>query len=136
MRTFVIKGRLPGLNDLLGAANAGYRLGNKLKQTAQELCEWAIKSQLRGYRTDNPVRLHYAYYEPNRKRDKDNISGGAHKVIQDALVVCGVIHNDGWKGVDGFTDLIFEVDKQNPRIEVTIEEVPCEQTKRKPRKKA
>lgn len=133
MDKLIIEGRLPGLNELLGAANAGYRLGNKLKQAAQDVVAWHIRQQLRGVRYANPIILHYAYYEPNRKRDKDNIAGGVHKVVQDALVKQGVIKNDGWKGVAGFTDLVFEVDRQNPRIEVTIEEV-ADETKKKTRR--
>jgi Holliday junction resolvase RusA-like endonuclease len=69
----------------------------------------------------HPVKLHFRFYEPNRKRDLDNISGFAHKVIQDALVSCGVLGGDGWKYITGYTDEFF-VDKQNPRIEVEIEE--------------
>ena len=58
----------------------------------------------------------------NRKRDLDNISAFAHKVIQDGLVQCGLLANDGWKNIVGYSD-DFYVDKDNPRIEVTIREV-------------
>lgn len=34
----------------------------------------------------------------------------------------GVLKDDGWKHVVGFSDR-FEVDKENPRIEVIIKEV-------------
>ena len=68
------------------------------------------------------MRLHYHFYEPNKRRDLDNISAFAHKVIQDALVKCKVLNNDGWKEITGYTDS-FSCDKENPRIEVVLEEV-------------
>jgi Holliday junction resolvase RusA-like endonuclease len=43
-------------------------------------------------------------------------------VIQDALVKAKVLKNDGWKEITGFQDNFF-VDKDNPRIEVEIQEV-------------
>ena len=116
-----INGRLPGLNEIIDASRANPRLGNALKQQAQNAVMWHIKTQMRGVTFSRPIRLHYMFYEPNRRRDKDNIASGAHKVIQDALVKMGVIRGDGWSCIDAFTD-DFGVDKQNPRIEVTIEE--------------
>lgn len=68
------------------------------------------------------VFIEYNFFEPNTKRDKDNISGYFHKVFQDALVQAGIIKNDGWKCIRGFTDY-FEVDRGNPRIEVILQVV-------------
>ena len=65
--------------------------------------------------------MRYTWYEPNRRRDKDNICAGGRKVIQDALVKGGYLRNDGWKEIAGFSDE-FRVDKSCPRIEVEIEE--------------
>lgn len=73
-------------------------------------------------RIEKPVFMEYLWIEPNRRRDKDNISSFGRKVIQDALVSAGVLKDDGWKHVVGFSDR-FEVDKENPRIEVIIKEV-------------
>lgn len=64
----------------------------------------------------------YRWYEKDKRRDLDNVSSFGRKVIQDALVYTGVIQNDGWKEITGFSDE-FYVDKKNPRIEVEIEEV-------------
>jgi Holliday junction resolvase RusA-like endonuclease len=122
-RTLVIKGRLPGINEIFSAANANRYKGAAIKRSAQETVVWCIKQQLRAYKASRPIRLHYAYYEPNARRDYDNIAGGAHKVIQDALKESGVIPDDRRKYVCGFTDLTFAVDKENPRVEVIIEEV-------------
>ena len=116
-----IKGTLPNMNDYTNAQRVNRYMGAKLKKDAQTLCAWCIKSQLKNIRIQNPVVLHYFYYEPNRKRDLDNIAGFAHKVIQDALVECGVLQNDGWQNIIGFSDH-FAIDKENPRIELIIEE--------------
>lgn len=66
-----------------------------------------------------PVKIKYTFYEPNRRRDKDNIAAIAHKFTQDALVQCDIIPDDGWANIEGFNDSFF-IDKNNPRIEVTI----------------
>lgn len=76
---------------------------------------------MRGVHIRNPVIIHYEWYEPNRKRDLDNIAGFGHKVIQDALVECGVLENDGWKEVIGFTDTFYVA--RTPKIVVELEEV-------------
>lgn len=67
------------------------------------------------------VTLAFRWYEPNKRRDLDNIAF-AKKFIQDALVRTEIIERDDWNGVAGFTDEFF-VDKENPRIEVEIKEV-------------
>ena len=46
----------------------------------------------------------------------------ATKCIQDAMQEIGLIDNDGWKNIENFTH-DFYVDKENPRIEVFIENV-------------
>lgn len=89
------------------------------KQTEHLICI-VIRQQLKKLKISKPVTMHYTWIEPNRKRDKDNIAF-AKKFIQDALVDCEVLKDDGWTNVIGFTDT-FGVDKKNPRVVVTIEE--------------
>ena len=125
----VINGTLPNLNDYLKAERQTFRKGgsfttkgNELKKDTQELIIWTIRQQLRGLHIDKPVILKYDFYEPNKRRDLDNISAFAHKVVQDSLVLAGVLKNDGWKEIAGYVDH-FYCDRENPRIEVTIVEV-------------
>ena len=125
----VIKGRMPNLNDCLHGERIAIRKngkfttkGNAMKQEYQRKVVSAVRSQLRGIHIDKPVKIYYTFYEENRKRDLDNISAFAHKVIQDGLVKGGLIANDGWKNIVGFSDEFF-VDKENPRIEILIREV-------------
>lgn len=119
---FTIKGTLPGLNSYLKAERSfskGHSLGNDMKQQYQAIISNAIRAQLKRLHIDKPVKIRYDYYEPNKRRDLDNIAGVAHKFIQDSLVRCKVLDNDGWYNVTGFIDE-FHVDRDNPRIEVTI----------------
>lgn len=120
-RTLVIPGRIEGMNEYIAAMNADRHKGNKLKRSRTEEVAWHCRSQLRGWRPKPPVWLAYRFYEPNRKRDKDNVAGFAHKVVQDGLVLAKVLKNDGWDDVDGFTDS-FSVDRKSPRIEIVITE--------------
>ena len=57
------------------------------------------------------------------RRDKDNISS-AKKYILDALVVSGVIGNDNWRWIAGSLPDTYKVNKQEPRVIVTIEGEP------------
>lgn len=58
------------------------------------------------------------WYEPNGRRDPDNVMAG-QKFMLDALVHAGVIPNDSQKYIAGIVHR-FRVDKQNPRVEVEI----------------
>lgn len=118
----IIPGRLPGLNDYIAAERANRHKGAKMKADNGNIVAVAIRQCLRGVRIEEPVFMEYTWIEPSRRRDKDNISSFGRKVIQDALVNTGVLKDDGWKHVVGFSDR-FEVDKANPRIEVLIKEV-------------
>jgi len=70
---------------------------------------------------EKPVFVKFTWYEPNQKRDKDNIAAGK-KFIFDALQYYGVLKNDNWKCVTGFSDSFF-VDSENPRVEVVLHEI-------------
>lgn len=121
VKKFVIYGRLPSLNDYCKAERTGYHCANNMKQR----CQNAIKADIRRSKLKPikyPIKILYRFYEPNKRRDKDNISGLAHKFIQDALVESGIIKDDGWDYVSSFTDE-FYIDKKNPRIEITLCEI-------------
>lgn len=116
-----IPGTLNNLNDYIAAERTNRHKGASMKRVNGNIVSVAIRQCLMGVRIDKPVFMEYLWAEPNRRRDKDNISSFGRKVIQDALVQCGVLQDDGWKHVIGFSDR-FEVDKENPRIEVLIRE--------------
>lgn len=115
----VINGRLPGLNEYIEAERKHRQAGAKVKRDAEEIVLWSAKASLRG-KIPTPVIMHYLWIEPNRKRDKDNVSSFGRKVIQDALVKGKYLPGDGWNYIEGFTDT-FAVDGKDPRIEVRFE---------------
>lgn len=130
-----IPGRLPGLNEYTEACRTNPRAGARMKQDAQEVVMWQILSHMRRCKFERPVFLLFTFYEKDRRRDRDNVSSFARKVIQDALVKCGTLQDDGWDYVTGYLDR-FEVDKENPRIIVEFieQEVTPKCSKRQSKK--
>lgn len=118
----VIPGKLHNLNDYIYAERASRYEGAKMKAEDGEYVSVFVHHCLKNTHINKPVFMEYTWYEPNRRRDKSNISGFGRKVIEDSLVSCGVLKDDGWDYVVGFSDR-FEVDKINPRVEVLIREV-------------
>ncbi len=113
----VIPHRLPSLNEVIGANRSNKYAGAKLKKETQGLIEHHIKLQDIG--EFDKIRISIDWYEPNKKRDFDNIAS-AKKFILDAMVKCNVIPNDGWKNIDPLMLDKFHVDKEEPRVEVHI----------------
>lgn len=118
---FVIGERMPGLNDYLAAMNSHRHEGNRMKQLWTDIvCIAAKQAKLIPIdKRDCPVWIVYRFYELDRRRDKDNVSGFAHKVIQDGLVRAGILLNDNWNYIDGYEDH-FDTTAEQPRIEVEI----------------
>ena len=113
----------PGLNDMLHEAERHPKAYNDMKRQYQFLAINAIRRDLRGYKAQGLVRLHYTFGEPRKgnKRDYDNIVAAGRKIINDALVKTGIIKDDSPRYL-GYGDNSFEyVDV--PYIRVEIEEV-------------
>lgn len=85
---FTIPGRLPGINEYTQACRPNPFVGSKMKKDAEKAVMCATNI---GLMIDRPVFIYYRFYEKNKRRDLDNISGFAHKVIQDALVKNGIL---------------------------------------------
>ena len=62
------------------------------------------------------------FFVENKMHDRMNTASAFIKSFEDALQKCKVIRNDGYDDVLTPT-LEFVIDKQNPRVEVIIEEV-------------
>lgn len=122
-QSLIIPGRLVSLNEYVAANRGkyGWRSGAAMAEQQLQIVEWAI-ARARLKPVGRLVHLRFDYFEKDRRRDKDNVAGVAHKFIIDGLVKMGILNDDNWNHVDGFEDH-FEVDKENPRIEVTITEV-------------
>ena len=118
-KTITIYGRLANLNDYTKACRSNKYAGAALKKKNEDIVKSHVLAQIGYAKFDGRVRLDFKWIEPDRKRDLDNICF-AKKFILDALVEIGTIDCDGWRGVEGFTDT-FDVDKNQPRIEIKIE---------------
>lgn len=116
-----IPGRLCSLNKYIEAERASKYKAASIKRKEEEIISAAIRRQLGFIKIRNPVYMDYLWVVPNGRTDRDNVVFG-RKFIQDALVSAGVLQDDGWKHVVGFSDR-FKVDKKNPRIEISIKEV-------------
>ena len=123
MYKLVIPGELPSLNEIIALSKKGtrnYQPYNQLKQQFNTLIVYQCKKQLNRLKFER-ISLGITWYCKNKKQDKDNIATGL-KFILDGLVNAGIIENDGWKQIDGFSHK-FEVDKLNPRVEIKITEI-------------
>lgn len=122
MTKLVIQGELPDLNTIINKAKIKarkYQAYSQLKEKYTDLVAWsAIEQKVKKYKK---IDLDIMFYCKNKRKDKDNIIAGT-KFILDGLVKAGIIKNDGWKEIGNF-NFDFKVDKQNPRIEITLKEV-------------
>lgn len=118
---FEIFGRLPGLNEIVAANRSHYHAGAKQKKETTLLC--AQYAGLGGVPIfSGPILVIFNWFEPNARRDLDNICGGA-KFVLDGLVLAGRIPNDSRKFVQSIFHRFPEPDKKNPRIVVEIEDI-------------
>ena len=117
----IIQGRLIGLNEYIAAERANRYKAAKMKRENEAIVMIAIKQQLKNVKIEKPVYMEYTWVEKNKRRDLDNITFG-RKIIQDSLVKAGILKDDGWKYILGFSDR-FQVDRENSRIEIKIKEV-------------
>lgn len=118
---YTIAGRLPGLNEVIAVAQRNrYGYGAfKKKETAR--CAWATVGRIP--KITKPIHIEIWWYEPNTRRDIDNICGGGQKFILDGLVEAGKLPNDDQKWVKAISHHFPDPDKKNPRVEVSIEEL-------------
>lgn len=117
MIKLTIPGELPGTNEIIDAAKLKakkYQAYSQMKETYTDTVAWIAK----GYGPFDRIDIIIIWVCKNQKRDKDNISGGI-KFILDGLKKSGMIKNDGWKQIGDIAHK-FDIDKNNPRIEILI----------------
>lgn len=91
--------------------------------TEKSVRDWqdSAAEQLKAYRgqADGKVVITYMFYvKDNRRRDLSNMI----QSVEDALVKAGLIKDDSWQHIAlGSADA--EIDKDNPRAELWIEEI-------------
>ena len=115
----ILPGKWPSLNDYIQAERS-HRM--KAAEMKRQYTDFVFYSAFNAHvqRVTKPVRVHFIWYSINRRMDTDNIRWC--KPILDGLVKAGVLPNDSQSWVREISDT-FLVDKDNPRVEVEIEEV-------------
>lgn len=121
MIKFTIEGRLDGLNEFIKANRTNKYQGNTMKQRNEKAVLLAIRAAKLKPIEKYPVELQIAWFEPNKRRDCDNVTFGI-KYIQDALVTAGILKDDSQKYISKLNHEV-KMDRNNPRIEVTIKEL-------------
>ncbi len=112
-----IKGELPGMNEYIKAMNSHRHAGAKMKKESTEIVR-LYSFKYKNHKLKAPFYLEFHWYCKDKKKDKDNVAF-AKKFILDGLQLAGVLPQDTWKAIDGFSDS-FEIDAKNPRIEIVI----------------
>ena len=115
----IIERPLPTLNEYINDNRTHYHKGAKVKKNATRICQAYIQQAInKGLELPKlPMDLKFTWYVKNRRKDKDNIAF-AKKFILDGMTSSGLIKNDGWAQIEGFTDT-FIVDK-NERVEIEL----------------
>lgn len=123
---FLIKPRLPSLNEVIDANRSNPYKGAALKRDTESIIMWSIKSaRAAGTVSEiNPVGewsdgcdLLIIWHEDNHKRDVDNIQSST-KFILDALVKLRILPNDSSKYVRQIYHYVSYPD--NPQHHVSV----------------
>jgi hypothetical protein len=102
MQRLWVPGKLPSMNELLGARRAGKHDGyNRIKKEWEQTVAWNALAQ--GFRPVGPSHFAYLYYRDSARGDPSNFMFGAIKIIEDALVGAKMLANDGQKHVLSIT---------------------------------
>ena len=113
-----LQGELPAINEILAASKSHYSHYARVKRhnttrVALECLSQKIKP------IDSPIAILFAHYRPNKRKDPDNVAGGAQKMTLDGLVQGKIIPDDTMKYIQSIHHSFF-VDAENPRIEVIL----------------
>ena len=96
--------------------NWHYKVSNNCKKKFKEDIKHLMNFNLKGQ-----VRIDYEYYAPDkRKRDLMNVISVIDKFFQDAMVEGGCIEADDVSIVIEVNSKFMGIDRENPRLEVTI----------------
>jgi len=97
--------------------NSNHFLSNKIKAHYHEL----VKQQI-GDNKFTKIRIIYKVYAGRNGTDGHNIRAVMEKFICDGLVECGALPDDSIEYLRGDESYYF-ISKENPRIEVEIEQL-------------
>jgi hypothetical protein len=117
---------MPTLNELLearghfGSKVAGGKRWNEynsIKKGWEHHIGWLVRAQ--HLEPVDKAYFTYVFFEKSRRRDPSNVVAVGVKIVEDALHKAGILKNDGWGQVLGFS-AFWEVDAKNPGIAVFL----------------
>ena len=119
IQQFFVPGLLPGQNTFMGNGTH-WKYG-----AAKRLWMGFIRRAIHHAKLTpmQRVQIAWEWRERNRMRDPDNFTGINKKFILDTLVEVGILPDDGWDEIAGWTDR-WHVDASNPGVLVTLTEAP------------
>lgn len=111
-----------GLNELLNGVFYDWRtkkMYNREKKKNDDLIIRHLRKEFKNVKLKTPIVVEYKFYVKDKRHDRMNIASAFDKSFLDALQKVGMLHNDGYDDVIGFT-FDWDIDRLNPRVEVKI----------------
>jgi len=105
------------MNEIIAASKRHHMQYSSMKNIYTNLV--AREAQRQKVPVFDRVSVKITWFCKDKRHDPDNIASG-EKFILDGLVKAGRLPNDGWKQIDSLSHY-FEVDQENPRIEIELE---------------
>lgn len=127
--SITIPGWNSGLNELLNHQEKRYdyrtkkmRVYNTEKVKNEKIIRQCLRKQgLGGIKIDKPIAIHYKIYAKDKKHDRQNLGSCLDKCFCDALQEMKILRNDSWDWVVKLS-FDYDIDRENPRAEITISE--------------
>lgn len=120
MNAFIIREKLPSLNETISANRANRYAGAKLKKNIEDCIGWAIIEAVATKSlkpVTNPCVIEIEWHEATMRRDVDNIQS-SQKFILDAMVKNGILKNDSRRYVKQIYHKV--IDDNNNHVVVRI----------------
>ena len=117
-QTLILDGELPALNEIIAASKSHWSRYSRVKRGNTQIVALECRAQ-KLKPVDAPVEVIFRHYRPNRRKDPDNVAGGAQKAILDGLVKAKILPDDTMRYISSLHHY-FMIDRKKPRIEVQI----------------
>jgi hypothetical protein len=117
---YTIPFELPSLNEYVNAERSNRFAGAKMKKDIEKRIHAELLRQ-DVVMHSVPVYIVFEWKCKNKRKDKDNVAF-AKKFLLDSLVRCGIIPNDTWAMIRGFSDMFPDPDRDDVGVVITIYE--------------
>lgn len=115
-QSFFVPGSFPRLNMLIGR-NVRWEYSALKKEWGSIIQSCIAQAKLKPMKR---AHIYFHWQEKDKRKDPDNIAGIGKKFILDALVKAGILPDDGWDEIAGWTD-VWRVQKDNVGVLITLE---------------